>query len=289
MPFLTTPFDAYFPLSLSEKLNGEYTPGSTAYKYCFSKLQELVIELKELEDRNRFHFYFGDSMELCLTNQKLKDKMHVIHCSTDIVNTAGLANILPTVSGCLTSDIPEAVLIMEVNSSRRSKEKPSLADHVESELCCPLTMIPTVYGMKLWDHVNLGSSVCCKLHDYYKIAVPITLKWYKTPVAYSTDVRLAVSPTLRKVVTGLVDYSFHQAHSLFCSLKVNDTFHALYLQNKIQENRGLKRYTPLTLYNILQPFFNRHNWMDGATESLIEQCLPARFHLAWKTLKDWKE
>ena len=281
--------DAYFPLSLNEKLNGEYVPGRSAYKYCIAKLQEFVTELKEQEDCNRFHFYFGDSLELCLTNDQLKNNMHVIHCSTDIVNVAGLANLLPIASGCLTSDIPEAVLVMEVNSSRRSKEKPSLVDHIESELCCPLTIIPTVYGMKLWDHVNLGSSVCCKLHDYYKIAVPITLKWYKAPIAYSKDVRLEVSPALKKVVSGLVDYCFHQSHSLFYSLKANEAFHALYLHNKIQGNRALKRYTPLTLYNILQPFFHRHNWVEGATESLIQQCLPARFQLAWRTLKDWIE
>jgi hypothetical protein len=45
----------------------------------------------------------------------------------------------------------------------------------------------------------------------------------------------------------------------------------------------------MTFYNIVQSLFNRHHWIEGATESLIEQCIPAHFQLAWKTQKDWME
>ena len=94
----------------------------------------------------------------------------------------------------------EAVLVTETIASHFEKQTPTLVDSVESELYCPLTMIPTIYGVKLLDHVRLGSSVCCQLHDHFKAAAPITFKWYKTPVSFSANVQMEISATLKKVI-----------------------------------------------------------------------------------------
>jgi hypothetical protein len=89
MSYLTCPFDAYFPLPLSEKLDEKRDRDISAYNYCKSRLQALVTELIKRKDRNRFHFYFGDSLELCVKNQELKKEMHIIHCSAYVVELAG--------------------------------------------------------------------------------------------------------------------------------------------------------------------------------------------------------
>ena len=288
MSYLTCPFDAYFPLPLSEKLDEKRGLDLSAYNYCKTKLQSLVTELRLRKDRHRFHFYFGDSLESCSTNEDLKNEMHVIHCSGGVVELAGLANLLPIASGCLSTTMPEAVLVTEHALFRKEIKKPSLAEYVESELCCPLTMIPTVYGVRLWDQVHLGSSVCCQLHDHLMIAVPMTLKWYKAPISYSTEVRLEVSPSLKKVVSALVEHCFIQAHPFYYSPKVNDSFRSLFLHSKLLDNPVL-RYTPLTFYNIIQPLLDRHNWLEGAFDLYVQQCLPIPYRLAWRTLKDGME
>ena len=283
---MTSPFDAYFPLPLKEKLEGKFRTNTSPFSYCKSKFQKLVTELKKRKHRNRFHFYFGDSLEVCSTNEELKNKMHVIHCSSNIVNVSGLANVLPIVSSCLTSEMPEAVLVTECNFFREEIKKPTLDQYVESELFCPLTMIPTVYGLKLLDHVRLGSSVCCTLHDHFVISVPITLKWNKAQFNYSNNIRLEVSPALKKFVSTLVDNCFILNNVSCFSPPVKDPFWTLFMQNHLLESRIL-RYTPLTFFNVIEPFFNRFNWVDGATKSLIEQCLPPPYRLALKSLQQW--
>ena len=240
-----------------------------------------MTELRLRKERNRLHFYFGDTLELCLTNEELHNKMHVIHCSVGLVRYARLPNILPSVIHCLNNDMKEAVLVTETIASHFEKQTPTLVDSVESELYCPLTMIPTIYGVKLLDHVRLGSSVCCQLHDHFKAAAPITFKWYKTPVSFSANVQMEISATLKKVIVDLVETCFgYASDSMYSSHQQKNCVCALHL-------RTTSRESPLTFYNILQPFFSRQNWVKGATESLIEQCLSFRYQLTWRTIKDW--
>ena len=98
----------------------------------------MVIKLRLRKDRFRFHFYFGDSLELCTTNQEWKNKMHVIHCSVALVKLAGLLNILPIGSQCLNGDLLEAVLVTELSvffTGNGEKLKPiSLLKSVEFDL-----------------------------------------------------------------------------------------------------------------------------------------------------------
>ena len=253
-----------------------------------------MSELRLRKDRNRFHFYFGDSLELCLMNEELHNKMHVIHCSADIGVEAELANILPAVSRCLISDIPEAIIVTESIFSRFEGRKPTLVEYVEFHLNCPLTMIPTMYGVRLFDHFHLGSSVCCQLHDDFNTATPITLKWHKTPVAYSADIQMEISPAIEKVVRVLAKHCFFPSQAFYYSKKRNiDGYRTIYLRSQVTFNHSTKhklhvvRYTPLTFYNIMQSLVNRLNWAEGAIDALLQKCAPASYQLAWKTLKTW--
>ena len=243
-----------------------------------------MTELRLRKERNRFHFYFGDSLELCLTNEELHNKMHVIHCSCDLVRHAGLANLLPVVNSCLNGDIPEAVLVTEIIAAQLEDDKSALVGYVESDLCCSLTMTPTVYGMRLLDNVHLGSSICCQLHDYIKSEVPMTLKWCKSPVAYSNNVKLYIIPVLQQV-TKLTKSCFGSASvSLYCHHEDSSCTCQLYLRIT-----DFVKNSPLTFYNIWQPLLSRHIWKEDFTQFIIEHVLPANLRLAWKTLEDWME
>ena len=262
--FKTCPVEAYFPLPLVDKMEEKFQTGSSAYRYCKSKLQSLVTELRLRKDRNRFHFYFGDSLELCLTNEDLKNKMRVIHCSEDFVKV-GLPNLLPAASGCLTSKIPESVLLTEMDSYRHD-DYINWSESVEYKLYCPLTMVPTVYGMRLFDHIRLGNSVCCELHDHFKMAVPTTFKWYKAQIGFSANIRMETSLSLKNVVCALVRTCFMDVtKSAYSSQELNP------IRKLIFQNLPSIRNSPLTFYYIVQPLLS-HNWREGAIESLIEEC-----------------
>ena len=65
----------------------------------------------------------------------------------------------------------------------------TVAEFIELEMTCPLTMIPTIYGLKLLDHVQLGNSTCNSLHDFFRSKTYSTVKWSIAPVTYSTNVQ----------------------------------------------------------------------------------------------------
>lgn len=115
----------------------------------------------------------------------------------------GLANVLMAASGCL-ADTPEAALLTETKLN--SKPKPTLTKYIEDNLCCPLSLIPTVYGVRLANHIKLGSTECYELHDCVSKRVHFTfkLRWLNIP-AYSSNVNLGVTSDLRKCVERFAD------------------------------------------------------------------------------------
>ena len=153
----------------------------------------------------------------------------------------------------MNGDIPEAVIVTEFSASQTDGKIPSAVNAVESKLFCPLTMISTVYGLRLLDHIRLGSSVCYQLHDRFITVVPYTLKWIKAPVAFSANVRLDVSPALVKIVSDLMETCFN-----------NGSVSCYSLEGK----------------NYVRTLFFQSTDVEGETESLITQCIPAQFQLA---------
>ena len=134
--------------------------------------------------------------------------MHVVHCPDEQVDLVGLPNLLPIVSQCLNGDFPEALLLTDVFLTQFEDRERSLAKSLEMKLCCPLKMMPTVYNVRLLDHLNLGSSTCPQLHDYFLSRTTSTLKWYKAQINYSPDILLEVSTALKNVITALVNNCF---------------------------------------------------------------------------------
>ena len=130
----------------------------------------------------------------------MKNKFHVIFCSVAVERNLGMANLLAATKDCLseTSDAAVLLTIIElpnVNLTIHIKNTP--ADYPEIVLCCPLSIVPTLYGMRLLDHLKLGSPDCIKMHDPM-VKHFLTLKWLKA-TGFSTNIKLDIV-SLKKAI-----------------------------------------------------------------------------------------
>ena len=275
--YLVCPFDAYFPVPVIDQLaseNGFVT--TSAYNYCKSKLQSILSDFNSRKHRVRFNFYFGDCLELCL-GEKLINKCEVIHCS-NMADRAGLANIILTAGNCL-SENPESYLVTDTadwaitlqlqdSAVRNGSETETIAEYIKLSLSCDISMIPTLYGLRLANHVNLGSPFCVQLHDFTSTS-RITLKWLRAPT-YSDNVKLEVSSVLEALQS--------LANSCFV-IKSEDC--------DPQDIANLP-YSPLTFYYFLWSLRNRCRWSRNQVESLLMQIVvPPSFQLEWKAQQSW--
>ena len=117
-----------------------------------------------------------------------------------------LANVLPVAARLMINDNPNAVLVTEADAWHGFRGPEFIVTYVEKALCCPISMIPTVYGMRLMDHLQLGCSVPAKFHDS-KLANAFILKWQKA-LPYSTNIKLSSSEYLMRAMLSLASISF---------------------------------------------------------------------------------
>ena len=259
------PFEAYVPPSFEEQLASNFKSfKEDRYTFCKSKLQEMVTALKSRKNRVTFHFHFGDCLELCLRKEEMKKKFQVIHSSSVIVARIGPANILSSCEGLLAS--PDAVLLTtNFLPYLQAALKLSVIEFIEASLCCPLSLIPTLYGMKLTNHLQLGSPFPVKLHEDVEKNIFITLKWQQSP-GFSANIPLEISPVLETAIKRLAASRFANQPHLCC---------------------GRQLYT---YYFILQSLWSRCALLTPAAiihseHFLAEVCPPLR--LAWQTEQSW--
>lgn len=267
---LACPLEGYFPVTFREHLEPKSDFGHSPYRYAKAKLQSLVSEFLSRKKRLTFHFHLADCMEQCLTDASLKNQFQVIHCS-DLVDRLGLANILYVASGCLI-DSPDAALVTDTQAWLILL-KPTIAEFVETSLCCPLSMISTLYGLRLANHLQLGN-LCNPVYVNFNGSSEniITLQWHRIQFRYSDNVQLLLSPEMKKSIIELARVSF---------VKVN-------LWHPIMRSFPLP-YSPLTLFYTLQSLVNRCCWTEDAVRDLFQLNVPSSFQLAWKTLSEWSK
>jgi hypothetical protein len=111
-------------------------------------------------------------------------------------------------------DDPDAVILTDTVSWQFLK--PSAAEFVEMSFCCPLSMIPTLYGLKLLDNVRLGSSVPVKVWREVPKSTP--LRWQRA-LHYSTNVQLDLSPALKNAINRLKELCLYEEPVLIRSGK----------------------------------------------------------------------
>lgn len=249
------PFNGYLPLPIDEL---EATPnGDTASIYCRKVLKDHLLAYKMKKDKITWVFHVGNSLELCYS---INEKFHAIDCC-GLADEVGLANVL-NAAGTRLSDEIESILI--VDSVFWRSLAPTLIRYVEEALCAPLSMLPSIYGLRLADAVQLGALTPPAP------TVPVCFTWRRTPSF--ENFRPKFSPSLRLWLEKLAQKCFSSSEEFSGELC------------------GMKCYTPLTFLYVVQYAARR---MDR-TLDILEECEPFMklkqpFHLMWRTLRHWSQ
>ena len=185
--YLACPFEGYSPIPYKQ-LDPSITNqgnGGVLFHHCQSVLKDHVVQFRVRMKKIKFSFHIGDCLQLCLFNSKLKNLFQVID-SSNLADHVGLANLILAARACLVDD-PCAVLLTETMVWQTLK--PTVAEYVDHVLSCPLSMTPTIYGLRLTNHVQLGNFVPINL---FRLAQNfITLKWQRA-INYSSNIRVVI-------------------------------------------------------------------------------------------------
>ena len=254
------PFDSYFPLHL-DQLETSAQDGIIT-RYCQKKLKNLVSEYRSTQNTVKFHFDLCDDLNFCLSNTS--EKFDVIDCST-LADSVGLANLILSSFQKLEQH-PDALLLTD--SINLEHIAPSVAHYLEESLCVPLSMIPTIYGLRLANQVDLGSVNLERSCS--------TLSWHYAH--RSVNLPLSNSILLERCLKNLQKKSYFMEEESYSS-----GF----------DTRSVKRYTdtPLT-FNLVAARIAKFDGSENKKESAhwmktLQSKVAPRFALAMKTLDDW--
>lgn len=257
------PFDSYLPLSLNE-LETTNSVECVATRYCQTALQKLVKNYEKFKNNVQIHFRWTEDLKICHTGTTLK--FDVIDCST-LADDVGLANVILSGRELLNTHSPDA-LLMTV-SSDWSKTSLTVAKFVEESLCAPISMVPTIYGLRLADAIELGSVILQEREN-----PPTTINWH--PVPQFENVSLGVSPSLERCMKNLEKMCY-------------------FIENE-EDKMPLDKYcldkylTPLTLDFVASRLAEKAGKQEGDRRmKFFQSKLPRQFSLAQKTLNDWAE
>jgi hypothetical protein len=206
------PFDGYLPLT-REELDTSDDEG-ILIRTCQKILKNLVADFKKRIDGVKIFFYLEDAVEFCLSESTLV--FDLIDCS----NLADHIGLVHLINGCekILADTPGAILFTETMTWKSLA--PSGLEYVEETLCCPLSLIPTIYGMQLLSHVELGSSK--PTNNLFGNRIPaIMLCWKKAPTFQ--NVTLSPSPDLNRCLNKLAQRCFLPKNLQNCKVLMEST------------------------------------------------------------------
>jgi hypothetical protein len=182
------------------------------------------------------------------------------------VDHVGLANLV--VACCQKmSDNPNAVFYTKIMTDSHH----SANNIVETSLCAPLSMIPTIYGLRLADHVELRDSAVDYLRcNTFQRGRPVILCWQKVP--NFQNIKLVPSPDFNRCIIKLAEFCYQTKFPKPTYLVSNSAGSHIY-------------YTPLTFNYILDSIIKRLG-QDCWSPDLLD--IAPQFSLARKILEDWK-
>jgi hypothetical protein len=256
------PFRGYLPLSQEEIITS--VKDKILLPTCQKILKNLVASYRSRIANIQVFFHLEDALEFCFTNA---NKFDVIDCS-NLADHIGLANLLNAASGRLSNN-PGAVLFTE--SMDWGEFAPSVEMYVEHVLCCPLSMIPTIYGLKLNDYVELGS----RYPPSWYYAVPSNLSWQKA-IPFQN---IVMSPS-----STLTDFLNKLAQKCFVSERLQDSSRVLSRRMSALE----RHFSPLTFHYIVSSMTQRlggDHWFKDAHPLEI----PALFNITRRTMEAWEK
>ena len=257
-----SPFDGYLPMS-DEELSLKSANNPILIHACQKILKRLVSSYRSRLNSIKVYFHLGDALEYCYAETNIK--FDVVDCS-NLADYFGFPNLLIACSELL-ADHPEAVLWTDIEFWTAINV--SMEKYVEDVLCCPISMIPTIYGVRLGDHVKLGSSSLNILVESRR------LFWKRAQRV--ENVTFSPSPVLSRCLDQLAKKCF-----------------VVKFPSPIPDNEMNKRllsliyYTPLTFYYIVSSMNQRLGgdlWLKDIPNF---SNIPPALKLAKRTLDAWK-
>ena len=262
--YMLSPYDGFLPFSREKELN-VLVKSQILIRSCQNILKNIALSYRRRMESVKVFFYLEDALESCYTVEK-HVKFVAIDCS-NLADYVGLANLINACRLRL-ADHPEAVVLTETIIWKMSAT--TMLDYVEKALCCPLSMIPTIYGLRLVTHVQLGASRPPHLKNtlnqpydiYWKIATPFT------------NVILYPSPVLTHCLEELTRKCYEMQHDLN------------------SEEMDHQFLTPLTLHYIISSISQRarsDRWIYRDDCRLGNLKLPSVFYLSKRTIQSWED
>ena len=269
-----SPFYGYLPLT-REELDTSNDKG-ILIRTCQKILKNLVADYKKRIDGVKIFFHLEDAVEFCLSESTLV--FDVIDCS----NLADHIGLVHLINGCekILADTPGAMLFTETMVWKLLG--PSGLEYVEETLCCPLSLIPTIYGLQLLSHVELGSSKPTNNLLGNKIP-PIMLCWKKAPIFQ--NVNLSPSPDLNRCLNKLAQRCFLPQNLQNCKVSMKSTAPTAGARYFLGELLSL---TPFTFSYVVNSMIARVGGGDPLCFRADAVELPPVYNLSRRTLKAWK-
>lgn len=235
--YTACPIAGYLPLPLGELIGSAQQVDGIFLRYCQNEMKMLLLAFRKRMNEVKFFFHPCDALAFCYGDSS-PDGFDVID-SSDLADHVGPINLLNAAARKLRSD--QSVLFTE--SMTWPTLAPSLAQYIQEVLCCPLSLIPTIYGLRLMDDVDLGPESARSVPHMY--GASSRFRWKK---ALPFDgVTLNTSEALREFIFRLKET---------CSL----------LPTTLQENVtmcGMTFYSPLTFHYVMDDLVRR-----GKTEDI---------------------
>ncbi|XP_046456442.1 uncharacterized protein LOC124203702 [Daphnia pulex] len=260
------PFDGYLPL-LEEELDTSIK-SKMMIRSCQKILKKLLsFYRKRLINGKTFElfFYLEDAIEFCYSENV--NKFDVIDCS-NIADHVGLANLILACSGKL-SDNPSAMLFTET-FHWFDFGMGSVKLYVENALCCPLSMIPTTYGLRLKSRIELGLPELLR-----RLMAPINICWQRAPPFRN----VVMSPS--SALSGFLDQLANVCFDAKFPLQITGI--------PPGAGCGMLLYTPQTFSYVVNSMIQRlgrDHWLKKDVRSAE---MHPHFQLARQTLDSWKD
>ena len=257
-----SPFDGYLPMS-DEELSLKSANNPILIHACQKILKRLVSSYRSRLNSIQVVFHLGDALEYCYAEKNIK--FDVVYCS-NLADYFGFPNLL-IASVELLANHPEAVLWTDIEFW--SDFNFSMENCIESTLCCPISMIPSIYGVRLGNHLKLGSS------SQNILAKSRRLFWKRAQRV--ENVAFHPSPVLTRCLDQLAKKCF--------VLKFPKSVADSEMNNHLL---SIISYTPLTFYYIVGSMTQRlggDRWLKDIPHLTK---IPPALKLAKRTLDAWK-
>lgn len=259
-----SPFDSYLPLVKKELSSSR---SWILIRSCQKILKSLVYSYRTRIQEIKIFFHLKDPLEFCYS---YPSKFDIIDCS-NLPDQLGLVNIINACSERLAEDHQAMLFTETLNWTNLSS---SVEEYLEKALCTSLSMIPTIYGLRLVDRVELGASAFVNLRC--KTALPVHLRWQKVPSFQ--NLTLDPSPEINRFLDQLADKCF----DILFPRKLDGSHEG--------DGCGMLCYTPLTFDYVVNSMINRvggDRWLNE--ERQCKGWTSNLFVLARRTAKAWRK